>query len=127
VLSELKHAFRPEFLNRLDETVLFKPLIREEISKILDLMLASIEKRLSEREIKIHLYDTAKALILKEGYDPAFGARPLKRYLQRGLETTLARALIAGEINDGDTVSVVARGGELAIEKEDRQREEEKE
>jgi ATP-dependent Clp protease ATP-binding subunit ClpB len=124
VLSELKHAFRPEFLNRLDETVLFKPLIREEISKILDLLLASIEKRLSEREIKIHLYDTAKALILKEGYDPAFGARPLKRYLQRGLETTLARALIAGEINDGDTVSVVARGGALAIEKENLQKEE---
>jgi ATP-dependent Clp protease ATP-binding subunit ClpB len=119
VLNELKYAFRPEFLNRLDEVVLYKPLTRAEISKILDLMLVSVEKRLKERDIHIKLYDTAKALILKEGYDPAFGARPLKRYLQRSLETTLARALIAGEIKDGQTVGVIARGGALAIEIED--------
>jgi ATP-dependent Clp protease ATP-binding subunit ClpB len=117
VMNELHHTFRPEFLNRLDEVVLYKPLTRAEISKILDLMLQAIEKRLKDRNIHIELYDTARALILRDGYDPVYGARPLKRYLQRNLETKLAKALISGELSEGDTVSVVARGGELAVEK----------
>ncbi|MDX9889185.1 MAG: ATP-dependent chaperone ClpB [Anaerovoracaceae bacterium] len=117
VMQELHNAFRPEFLNRLDEIVLFKPLTRHELGDILDRMLHGTESRLEERGIRIELEDGAKDLILREGYDPAFGARPLRRYLQRTLETLLARGIISGEILDGERVVLVDRDGKLEIEK----------
>lgn len=117
VMQELHNAFRPEFLNRLDEIVLFKPLTRHELGDILDRMLHGTEARLEERGIRIELEEAAKDLILREGYDPAFGARPLRRYLQRTLETLLARGIISGEILDGETVVLVDKDGKLEIEK----------
>ena len=117
VMQELHNAFRPEFLNRLDEIVLFKPLTRHELGDILDRMLHGTESRLDERGIRIELEDGAKDLILREGYDPAFGARPLRRYLQRTLETLLARGIISGEILDGERVVLVDKDGKLEIEK----------
>ena len=117
VMQELHNAFRPEFLNRLDEIVLFKPLTRNELGDILDRMLHGTEGRLEERGIRIELEESAKDLILREGYDPAFGARPLRRYLQRTLETLLARGIISGEILDGEKVILVDRDGKLEIEK----------
>ena len=117
VMQELHNAFRPEFLNRLDEIVLFKPLTRNELGDILDRMLHGTEGRLEERGIRIELEESAKDLILREGYDPAFGARPLRRYLQRTLETLLARGIISGEILDGEKVILVDKDGKLEIEK----------
>jgi ATP-dependent Clp protease ATP-binding subunit ClpB len=117
VMQELHNAFRPEFLNRLDEIVLFKPLTRDELGDILDRMLHGTEGRLEERGIRIELEESAKELILREGYDPAFGARPLRRYLQRTLETLLARGIISGEILDGEKVVLVEKNGQLEIEK----------
>ena len=117
VMQELHNAFRPEFLNRLDEIVLFKPLTRNELGDILDRMLHGTEGRLEERGIRIELEESAKELILREGYDPAFGARPLRRYLQRTLETLLARGIISGEILDGEKVILVDKDGKLEIEK----------
>jgi ATP-dependent Clp protease ATP-binding subunit ClpB len=116
VMRELRATFRPEFLNRLDETVLFKPLQKEELMSILDLMLRSIEDRLSEKQVTMALTDEAKELLLREGYDPAFGARPLRRYLQRTLETLLARAIISGEVQDGDHVSIGIKDGSLSLQ-----------
>jgi ATP-dependent Clp protease ATP-binding subunit ClpB len=115
-MRELRATFRPEFLNRLDETVLFKPLQKEELMSILDLMLRSIEDRLSEKQVTMTLTDVAKELLLREGYDPAFGARPLRRYLQRTLETLLARAIISGEVQDGDHVSIGIKDGSLSLQ-----------
>lgn len=119
VMQELHKAFRPEFLNRLDEIVLFKPLTRNELGEILDHMLHGTESRLEERGIEIELEESAKDLILREGYDPAFGARPLRRYLQRTLETLLARGIISGDIMDGETIIFVERDGKLEIEKKE--------
>jgi len=116
VMRELRATFRPEFLNRLDETVLFKPLQKEELMSILDLMLRSIEDRLSEKQVTMALTDEAKELLLREGYDPAFGARPLRRYLQRTLETLLARAIISGEVKDGDHVTIEVKDGNLSLQ-----------
>lgn len=119
VMQELHKAFRPEFLNRLDEIVLFKPLTRNELGEILDHMLHGTESRLEERGIEIELEESAKDLILREGYNPAFGARPLRRYLQRTLETLLARGIISGDIMDGETIILVERDGKLEIEKKE--------
>ncbi len=119
VMQELHNAFRPEFLNRLDEIVLFKPLTRSELGEILDHMLHGTESRLEERGIEIELEESAKDLILREGYDAAFGARPLRRYLQRTLETLLARGIISGDIMDGETIILVERDGKLEIEKKE--------
>ncbi|MBO4793236.1 MAG: AAA family ATPase, partial [Deltaproteobacteria bacterium] len=108
VRAELKHFFRPEFLNRVDETVLFKPLQASQVSKIVDLQTARLQKRLEERKITIELTDKAHAFIADAAYDPHYGARPLKRYLQSHLETPLARLLISGSIHDGRRVLVDA-------------------
>ena len=118
VMAELHNAFRPEFLNRLDEIVLFKPLTRNELGHILLRMVHGTEARLEERGIRIELEESAKELMLREGYDPAFGARPLRRYLQRSLETLLARGIISGEILDGDKVVLRERDGQLEIKRE---------
>jgi ATP-dependent Clp protease ATP-binding subunit ClpB len=104
VMAELRQTFRPEFLNRIDETVLFKPLTLEEIGQIVDLLLADLNRRLAERRVTVTLDAKAKEWAAEKGYDPVFGARPLKRFLQKQIETRLARALISGEIAEGRAV-----------------------
>ncbi|MDO8539434.1 MAG: ATP-dependent chaperone ClpB [Opitutaceae bacterium] len=116
VMAELRKAFRPEFLNRIDETILFKPLTLEEITTIVDLLLADLNKRLADRRITVRLDNKAKAWAAEKGYDPVFGARPLKRFLQRQIETKLARALITGEVGEDTTVTFQVRGDELVLE-----------
>ncbi len=116
VMNELRGHFRPEFLNRVDEIVLFKPLTLAEIKKIVDLLLGLLRQRLAERHIELELSDAAKEHIAREGYDPVYGARPLKRYLQRQLETALSRKLLAGDITDHSRVTVDFKKGELVFE-----------
>ena len=118
VMREMRGHFRPEFLNRVDDIVLFKPLRLEEIRRIVRLQLALIQRRLDERNITLRLDEEAEELIAREAYDPVYGARPLRRFLQRVLETRLARELVKGEIMDGAAVHITVRDGELAIEPE---------
>jgi len=113
VLTELRANFRPEFLNRVDETVLFKPLTLSEIERIIDLQLHLLRQRLADRQIELELTEPAKTYVAREGYDPVYGARPLKRFLQRHLETALARKILAGEIRDHTRIRVDYRKGEL--------------
>ncbi len=113
VLAELRRAFRPEFLNRLDETILFRPLSREDLNGIIDLLTASLRRRLADRSLQLVLTDRAKALLIDRGYDPLYGARPLRRTLQSGVETLLARRILGGELSAGDTLTVDAENGEL--------------
>ncbi len=115
VMADLRQTFRPEFLNRIDETVLFKPLALDEIEKIVDLLIADVNKRLAERRVKVVLDARAKVWVAEKGYDPVFGARPLKRFLQRHLETRLARALIAGDVTEDSTVTFKVKGDELVM------------
>jgi ATP-dependent Clp protease ATP-binding subunit ClpB len=114
VMAELRKSFRPEFLNRIDETILFKPLTLEEITSIVDLLMVDLNKRLADRQVSVTLDGKAKEWVAEKGYDPVFGARPLKRYLQRNLETKLARALIAGEIGEGAAITFTVQDDELA-------------
>ncbi|MEA3223377.1 MAG: ATP-dependent chaperone ClpB [Thermodesulfobacteriota bacterium] len=116
VMDELRIHFRPEFLNRVDDIVLFKPLTFEEIKKIVDLLTQELKMRLSERGISLYLEDAAREFIAREGFDPVYGARPLKRFLQRGLETRIGRALIAGTIVDGSAIHIKVQGGGLVID-----------
>jgi ATP-dependent Clp protease ATP-binding subunit ClpB len=113
VMADLRASFRPEFLNRIDETILFKPLTLEEITSIVDLLLADLNKRLAERRVTVTLDAKAKVWVAEKGYDPVFGARPLKRFLQRHLETRLARALIAGGVAEDSAVHFTVKGEEL--------------
>ena len=113
VFADLRKAFRPEFLNRIDETVLFKPLTLEEITRIVDLLVADLNKRLAERRVTVEFDKKAKEWAAEKGYDPVFGARPLKRFLQRHVETKLARALVSGEVADGSTVKFSVKDDEL--------------
>jgi ATP-dependent Clp protease ATP-binding subunit ClpB len=106
VMSALRAHFRPEFLNRVDETVLFLPLRREQIERIVDLQAARLQARLNARKIKLSLTDTARAFIAEAAYDPVYGARPLKRYVQQRIETPIARELLSGSIRDGQNVAV---------------------
>jgi ATP-dependent Clp protease ATP-binding subunit ClpB len=115
VLAEVRRAFRPEFLNRIDEMILFKPLTLEEIGRIVDLLLADLNRRLADRRVTVVLDATAKTWSAEKGYDPVFGARPLKRFLQRQVETQLARALISGEIPEGSTVTFGVENETLVI------------
>jgi ATP-dependent Clp protease ATP-binding subunit ClpB len=115
VMADLRAAFRPEFLNRVDETVLFKPLALEEIERIVTLLITDINRRLADRRVTVTLDAKAKAWVAEKGYDPVFGARPLKRFLQRHLETRLARALIAGEVTEDSTVTFKVKGNELVM------------
>ena len=115
VMTELRRAFRPEFLNRIDETIMFKPLTLEEITKIVDLLLADLNKRLADRRVTVTLDTKAKEWAAEKGYDPVFGARPLKRFLQRQIETKLARALVAGEVAEGSAVKFVVKDDELVM------------
>ncbi|NBR69138.1 MAG: AAA family ATPase, partial [Verrucomicrobia bacterium] len=116
VMGELRKHFRPEFLNRVDEIVLFKPLTLEEIKKIVDLLLGQLRHRLSERRLTLNLSDAAREHIAREGYDPVYGARPLKRFLQREVETRLSRKLLAGDIPDGSTLNLGYKDGNLDIQ-----------
>jgi ATP-dependent Clp protease ATP-binding subunit ClpB len=115
VLRELQANFRPEFLNRVDDIVLFKPLSRAEIKTIVALQTADLRQRLAGRRIALELTEAARDFIAEAAYDPVFGARPLKRYLQHQLETRLGRALIAGEIRDGATITVDAGSEGLTL------------
>ena len=117
VLSEVKKHFRPEFINRLDEMILFKPLTKENISGIIDILLNNLNNRLADREIKISLSTEGKEFIMDNGYDPVYGARPLKRYLQTNVETLVARNILQGDLNMGDEILITVRNGELAAEK----------
>ena len=115
VFAELRKNFRPEFLNRIDETILFKPLTLEEITTIVDLLLADLNQRLADRRVTVLLDKKAKEWAAEKGYDPVFGARPLKRFLQRTIETQLARALIAGAVVEGSEVTFVVKGDALTM------------
>ncbi|HEX5052103.1 MAG TPA: ATP-dependent chaperone ClpB [Planctomycetota bacterium] len=115
VMTELRRHFRPELLNRIDDIVLFKPLQSEEIRRIVDLLLVGLRARLADRRITIEVGDEAKTFLGNQGYDPVYGARPLKRFLQRELETRIGRKLIAGEIPDGSRVNVGVENGQLRI------------
>ncbi len=117
IMDQLKRKFRPEFLNRLDEVILFKPLLKEEIMKILELQIVEIGKRLVLRNIKISMTERAKEFIVNLGYDPQYGARPLKRVLQKKVETLLGRAIIGSEILEGDFVTIDYENDHLTIRK----------
>ena len=113
VMGELRAHFRPEFLNRLDETILFTPLTKGNIYDIIDLLIKDVNKRLSDREIQIELTERAKQNVVEGGYDPMYGARPLKRYLQKHVETLAARLMLRGGIGAGQTIIIDESEGEL--------------
>ena len=118
VEDETKKYFRPEFLNRIDDIVVFSPLTEDQIVKIIELAMKDIEKRLEERNITLEMTDAAKKFIADESYDPAYGARPVKRFLQRNVETELAGELIKGTVGDGDRVIMDNDGSKLTFRTE---------
>jgi ATP-dependent Clp protease ATP-binding subunit ClpB len=111
----LKETFRPEFLNRLDEIVCYKPLSRENITGILDLLINSLNSRLEEKKLSCHLTEHAKKFIIDEAYDPMYGARPLRRYIQHTVETLLSRKIIADSVGEGTMLTVDVVDGELVV------------
>ena len=113
VMAELKRSFRPEFLNRLDETILFRPLTKENLNGIIDIMVASLRSRLADRSLGLTITDSAKSLIIDRGFDPLYGARPLRRYLQSSVETLIARRILSGDVAPESTIVVDAENGEL--------------
>ena len=113
VMQELKMSFRPEFLNRLDEIITFHPLTRENLSGIIDIMVSSLRERLADKELGLSITDAAKQLIIDRGFDPLYGARPLRRYLQSSVETLIARAILGGGLAAGSTITVDVENGEL--------------
>ncbi len=113
VNAELRTNFRPEFLNRLDEIIMFKPLTKDNIGGIVDLLMEELNERLSDRQLKIELTDAAKSFIIDKGYDPVYGARPLKRYIQKNLETMVARIILGGDISEGSTIIIDSDGLQL--------------
>ena len=113
VMGELRRAFRPEFLNRLDETILFRPLTKENLNGIIEILVEGLRKRLAEQNLKLELTDGAKALIIQRGYDPLYGARPLRRVLQSSVETLIARTILRGDLAAGSTITVDVQDGEL--------------
>jgi ATP-dependent Clp protease ATP-binding subunit ClpB len=115
VFAELRGHFRPEFLNRIDETILFKPLTLSEIERIVELLMADLRARLADRRIALELSEPARVLIARSGYDPVYGARPLRRYIQREVETRIGRALLSGEIVDGATIRLGVDGDQLVV------------
>jgi ATP-dependent Clp protease ATP-binding subunit ClpB len=115
VMNEMKNAFRPEFLNRVDDIVLFKPLHLDEVTRIAGLLAKQLIERLKERRITLEISDEALKQIAKAGYDPVYGARPLKRYIQRELETKVARAIISGQVSDGGSLRIEMQEGQLLV------------
>ena len=111
----LKHSFRPEFLNRLDEIVFYKPLTKENITGIIDLIIADLNRRLADKQLTAELTDEAKHFIIDAAYDPAYGARPLRRYIQHGVETLIARKIIGDDLLPGSLLLVGVADGELTV------------
>jgi ATP-dependent Clp protease ATP-binding subunit ClpB len=116
VMGELQRHFRPEFLNRIDEVVLFKPLTLTEIERIVDLMLEDLRNRLTDRRITLDVTEPARRFLADQGFDPAYGARPLRRFIAREVETRVARALLRGDVPDGGSITVDLVEGELVVE-----------
>jgi ATP-dependent Clp protease ATP-binding subunit ClpB len=120
VMDDLRAHFRPEFLNRVDEVVLFHGLTREDIKKIVDIQLARVQKRLADQNIAVTVTDAAKEVIAREGYDPVFGARPLKRVIQKKILDALSLEILSGNFKEGDRIKVVVdkkQAGELVFER----------
>ena len=115
VMDDLRSHFRPEFLNRLDEIIMFKPLTKSNIGKIVDLMVGELDKRLADQELSLELTDVAKNQVIENGYDPVYGARPLKRYLQKYVETLAARKILSGDVHAGDTLVLDVQNGEFIV------------
>jgi ATP-dependent Clp protease ATP-binding subunit ClpB len=115
VMGELRQHFRPEFLNRVDDIVLFKPLTLGEVEQIVALMTQDLSKRLKERNVKVEITETARRFIAEKGYDPVYGARPLRRYIQRELETRIGRSLIAGDVLEGAVIRVDMKNDALDV------------
>ena len=117
VMGELRRAFRPEFLNRLDEIILFKPLTKDNLNGIIDILMEGLKKRLADKTLKLEVTDAAKSLIIERGFDPIYGARPLKRYLQSAAETLIAKEILRGDLAAGSTLLLDAENGELSCRK----------
>jgi len=117
VMQEVRGAFRPEFLNRLDEIILFKPLTKQNLTGIIDILVAGLRQRLAEKTLSLDITDAAKTLIIDEGFDPVYGARPLKRYLQSHAETLIAREILKGDVSAGGTLVLDAENGTLVCRK----------
>ena len=115
VMDDLRGHFRPEFLNRLDEIIMFKPLTKSNIGKIVDLMVSELDKRLADQELSLELTEAAKDQVIENGYDPVYGARPLKRYLQKYVETLAARKILSGDVHAGDTLVLDVQNGEFIV------------
>ena len=113
VMAELRRSFRPEFLNRLDETIMFHPLTRDNLDGIIDIMVSSLRKRLEEKSLKLEITDAAKKLIIDRGFDPLYGARPLRRYLQSNVETLIARSILGGDLSAGSTLTIDVANNDL--------------
>jgi ATP-dependent Clp protease ATP-binding subunit ClpB len=116
VLEQLRGRFRPEFLNRVDDIIIFAPLGLEQIERIVDLLMGDLQRRLAERQITLELTPEARHLIAERGYDPLFGARPLRRYIAHDIETRLGRALLSGAVMEGSTVRIDVRDGDLTVD-----------
>ena len=123
VMNDLRAHFRPEFLNRLDETIMFRPLTKDNIYSIIDLLVADVNKRLEDRELNVELTEAAKQHVVEGGYDPMYGARPLKRYLQKNVETLAARLILGGNVGSGDTILIDEVDGKLEARVKQRARE----
>ena len=117
VMGKLRRAFRPEFLNRLDEIIMFKPLTKENLSGIIDILMEGLKKRLADKTLRLEVTDAAKSLIIERGFDPIYGARPLKRYLQSAAETLIAKEILRGDLAAGSTLVLDAENGELSCRK----------
>ena len=115
VMGDLRGHFRPEFLNRLDEIIMFKPLTKDNVGKIVDLMVKELSDRLADQELSLELTDAAKQMVVDNGYDPVYGARPLKRYLQNYVETLTAKKILSGDVHAGDTIVLDVKDGEFTV------------
>ncbi|MBP3508424.1 ATP-dependent Clp protease ATP-binding subunit, partial [Oscillibacter sp.] len=118
VMAELRASFRPEFLNRLDEIIMFKPLTKENLKGIIDILMQGLKRRLADKTLKLEVTDSAKTLLIDRGFDPVYGARPLKRYLQSSAETLIAKEILRGELPAGSTLVLDAESGELVCKKQ---------
>ena len=117
VMAELRASFRPEFLNRLDEIIMFKPLTKENLKGIIDILMRGLKRRLADKTLRLDVTDSAKTLLIDRGFDPVYGARPLKRYLQSSAETLIAKEILRGELPSGSTLVLDAENGELVCKK----------
>jgi ATP-dependent Clp protease ATP-binding subunit ClpB len=116
VMSTLRGHFRPEFLNRVDEIVLFKPLTLAEIEHIVDLLMQDLQKRLAEQRLTLQVTEAARHFIAEQGFDPAYGARPLRRFIARDVETLIGRAVLRGDLPEGGLIAIDLRDGQLSVE-----------